>query len=270
MNIATRLSGGDRHPTFFGEFQRVRNQILEDMPALVGITGDGGQGGSHFVDQGDTFFPGQGFEHGGDLAGQATEGETTEVDFLAAGLDTREVEDIVDQGQEVFAVALDDLEIAVFLFGDGLGQSTVQQAGQNDHGVQRRARLVAHIREKGALQPVGLVQLLLLHLEFAVLFRSSRQLRQRGLDPLEQEPGDDHRQEQNGDRHAAQLTVDGYALPLGLPVELIAPVPGEIAYPVDMVNQGFGVGAPYSIVFDAIERFFFSGFMGHLFMLAHG
>ncbi|MNS49993.1 hypothetical protein D3C72_826290 [compost metagenome] len=72
-----------------------------------------------------------------------------------AGLDLGEVEDVVDQGQEVPPGALDLLEI-----GDAARQAVVlglflEHLGVADDGVQGRAQLVAHVREKAALGLAG-------------------------------------------------------------------------------------------------------------------
>ena len=65
------------------------------------------------------------------------------------GLDLGEVEDVVDDAQQRVAARADDLgELA--LLGGQLGVE--QQAGHADDGVHRRADLVAHRREEGALR----------------------------------------------------------------------------------------------------------------------
>ena len=101
-------------------------------------------------------------------------GKRLTADLLPAGFDARQVEDVVDQRQQVPAVALDHVEVAVLLLGDGALQPAVQHARQRDHRVERRAQLVAHVGEEGALEPVGLVQLPLLQSPARCSARSAR------------------------------------------------------------------------------------------------
>ena len=69
----------------------------------------------------------------------------------SAGLDFREIEDVVDDGKQVLA-GLVDLVQPLQLLGRGAG---VQQMGQAQHRVHRRADLVAHVGKELALGAVG-------------------------------------------------------------------------------------------------------------------
>ena len=73
------------------------------------------------------------------------------------GLDLREVEDVVDDPQESFGRAADTGGVLV-LFGVEVGAE--QQLVEPDHGVHRRADLVAHGREELRLQPRRLHRLI--------------------------------------------------------------------------------------------------------------
>ena len=75
-----------------------------------------------------------------------------EVDLLQldlAGLDLGEVQDVVDDRQEPFPGSAYGLGVLALHPGE-LGVE--QQPRHADHTVQRRADLVAHVRQKGALR----------------------------------------------------------------------------------------------------------------------
>ncbi len=71
---------------------------------------------------------------------------------MRPGLDLREVEDVVDDGQERVARFADRRDIVVLL---GIELGVEQQPAHADHRVHRRADLVAHRREERALRLVG-------------------------------------------------------------------------------------------------------------------
>ena len=78
--------------------------------------------------------------------------ERLRLDVHAAGFDLREVEDVVDDGQQRIAGFADRGHV-VELLGVELGVE--QEAAHADHGVHRRADLVAHRGEERALGLVG-------------------------------------------------------------------------------------------------------------------
>jgi hypothetical protein len=67
-----------------------------------------------------------------------------------------ELEDVVDEGEQLLAAALDDLDVGE-LFGGELAV-LAEQLGEAEDGVERGAQLVAHVGEEGdagALGPLG-------------------------------------------------------------------------------------------------------------------
>ena len=78
--------------------------------------------------------------------------ERLRLDVHAPGLDLREVEDVVDDGQQRIARFADGGHVVVLL---GVELGVEQQPAHADHGVHRRADLVAHRRQERAL---GLVR----------------------------------------------------------------------------------------------------------------
>ncbi len=65
-----------------------------------------------------------------------------------AGLDLGQVEHVVDQAEQVLAVALDPLEHVAHLLGRFAVDAVADQLGVAEDGVERRAQLVAHIGEE--------------------------------------------------------------------------------------------------------------------------
>jgi len=104
-------------------------------------------------------------------------GEALDPQVLLSGLEAREIEHVVDERQEVLAVALDDLEIAPLLVGDLHFQPAAEHARQGDHRVEGGAQLVAHVGQKGALESVGFIDLTLLNLQLGVVLRELGSLR---------------------------------------------------------------------------------------------
>jgi len=71
----------------------------------------------------------------------------------AARLDLGHVEHVVDERQQVLSAAVDDGQVLLLL---GRQRSVVRhQVGKAQDGVQRRAQLVAHVRQEHTLGAVG-------------------------------------------------------------------------------------------------------------------
>ena len=78
--------------------------------------------------------------------------EGLRLDVHAAGFDLREVQDVVDDGQQRVAGFADGRDVVVLL---GVELGVEQQPAHADHRVHRRADLVAHRRQERALGLVG-------------------------------------------------------------------------------------------------------------------
>ena len=91
-------------------------------------------------------------DDGRDVVEDGREVEVGVLQSQLAGLDLGQVEDVVDDRQQVLARGV-DLGQALGLLRRGAG--ALQQVGQADDGVHRRADLVAHVGQEGALGPVG-------------------------------------------------------------------------------------------------------------------
>jgi hypothetical protein len=91
----------------------------------------------------------QGAHGQGDAVAQA------EVDLLEvelAGLDLREVEDVVDDAEQAVGRALDEGEVFALLV---VQRGVEGEVGHAEDGVHRRADLVAHVGQEVALRAAG-------------------------------------------------------------------------------------------------------------------
>ena len=72
-----------------------------------------------------------------------------------SGLDFGEVENVVDQIEQRAAAGRDGREIRA---GARIGDQGIEQIGEPENRVHRRADFVAHVGEELALGPIGLVR----------------------------------------------------------------------------------------------------------------
>ena len=107
------------------------------------------------VIEGEPLLQGLDAEHGDDLADHGVRRAAHQLDFQPVGLDLRQVEDVVDQGEEVLAAGEDDFQVVFALGLVVLLVALAQQVGEADDGVQRRADFVAHVGQEAALGDVG-------------------------------------------------------------------------------------------------------------------
>src|SRR4029079_2633918 len=155
-----------RHMAFVRELEGVRQQGLQHLLQALAV-------GEHRLrqlrveadEEIDILRLGDVAERALDVAAQLVEHQVGRIDQHRAGLDLRQVEDVVDQRQQVVARGEDRLrelhllrrEIALGVAGELVGQD--QQA------VERRAQLVRHVREELGLVLRGERQLLGLFLQ---------------------------------------------------------------------------------------------------------
>ena len=96
-------------------------------------------------------------------AAEVVEVHRPEAEFERPGFDLRNVEDIVYQLQQQLGIDVDDIDELLFLL---LGFHFADELGKAHDGIERRADLVAHVRQEGRFETVGLLddlQLGILH-----------------------------------------------------------------------------------------------------------
>jgi len=93
----------------------------------------------------------------------------------AAGLDLGEVQHVVDQRREVLSASLDPAQVLALFWCHRPARSDVEQVRVSDDGVERRAEVVAHVRQKARLRLVrffrlgrAVLELLVDHLKLLV------------------------------------------------------------------------------------------------------
>ena len=160
---------GDLDRTLGGELHRVPYQVLQDLPKLLPVHGHRRRGsgaalqgeGKPLVDS----YRRQGVDR---LPDDFLQGEPLVEDVLTPALDLRQVENVVDEGQQVLAVTLDDGEIPALVLGKPPSPLYGEHPRQGEHRVERRAQFVAHVGEELALQSGRLLQLLFLPVQHPV------------------------------------------------------------------------------------------------------
>ena len=148
-------AGGERagDAAALGELERVGEQVLEDLlePLAVGVDGD-----RHVVLDVDHRSRAPSAPRPGGTSGRRSlrisgPGDVARLDLDLAGLDLRQIEDLVDQGQEVGARGVDRLRVLDLLVGEVRVLVVGEQPREDEQAVERRPQLVGHVREELAL-----------------------------------------------------------------------------------------------------------------------
>ena len=128
-----------------GEFQRVVGVIEQRLTQPRHIAGQPLRHVVHVDVEAQPFRARAGTDQRADIGEQLAQVEVALLELQAAGLDPREVEDVVDQHQQMLRRHV-DLAEAVGLRRRGI--LAFEQAGEAEDGVHRRADFVAHVGEK--------------------------------------------------------------------------------------------------------------------------
>ena len=112
------------------------------------------------------------------LAQQRVERHRLEPEIHAAGGDLRQIEQLVDELQQVPAVARDGFEVVALRTAQrgALDLTGQEQLAESDHAVQRGAQLVRHVGEELVLELARLIQLRVEPGELAMLLLEHRVL----------------------------------------------------------------------------------------------
>src|SRR5579885_2162124 len=141
------------HRTMFGELERVREQVLENLlePLRVGNDGFGGEIVGDFDGEVEPLAVGHVAERAGAEVPHLGEADAADLDVHFAGFDLAEVENVVDQRQQVGSGGVNGFGIFDLLGGQRAFGVFRQHLRQDQQVVERRAQLVAHIGEELAL-----------------------------------------------------------------------------------------------------------------------
>ena len=154
VTVCLRLGyDGHHHFAVFRELDGVPDEIRDDLAKAVGVAHQGVRHvGTDVIGQFQSLQlcpRRQQLERRGEAVAQV---ERDDIDGELAGLDLREVEDVVDDGQQRLGGRLDHVQIVALLGSEVRGERELRHA--ND-AVQRRANLVAHVGQEFALRAVG-------------------------------------------------------------------------------------------------------------------
>ena len=153
-----RLLRHDPHvdaPPVGGELQGVGEVVVEDLLQPDGIRDDLVDPRIHGDLDLDVPLRGEGAQDVPHLADDAREIYGLRANLQLARLDSREVQDVVDQLQEVARAHQDVAQVLLLLGRHRPGPPVVHQLRKADDRVQGRAQLVRHVCQELALQATG-------------------------------------------------------------------------------------------------------------------
>ncbi len=136
-----------------GKFQSIAQQIDENLPQAGRVAGQGvGHRGRNMAIEFETLLMGADGQLVEEVLQAVAQAEIRGLNGQLAGFDFREIENIVDEGEQGVGRTLDQAQ-AFALFGAEVGLKG--QFGHTDDPVHGRADFVAHVGQEFALGPIG-------------------------------------------------------------------------------------------------------------------
>ena len=148
----------DADAAFFGEFDRVVREVEQDLEDLLAVAAERDVRRVEVRVEREFFLQRSRREALHDFADHVLEREGFGDDFHLSRLDAREVEEVVDQGQQMLGGEVDHPELLELLGIERPRETLAQDAGEADDRVQRRAQFVAHHRHEFRFQPVEFLE----------------------------------------------------------------------------------------------------------------
>ena len=143
----------DGHAAGLGEFDGIAHEVHEHLLDAPGIAAQPGrQVRRELGRERQAARAGARREQGHGLLDLLDQAEILRLDAQLAGLDLREIQDVVDDGEQVFRAAPDHPAHLPLVRGQ---RAVEEQVGHADDTVHRRADLVAHVGEELRLQARG-------------------------------------------------------------------------------------------------------------------
>ena len=140
----------------------VGEQVEQDLVELRGVGPHRRQLGGQEGRDADALVLGARFDHRQDVEERGAQVDGLEVELELAGLDLRQVEDVVDQVEEGLAVGEDALDEPLLLLVELAGHAAEEHVAVADDRGERRAQLVTHGRHEVALELVEVGELAVL------------------------------------------------------------------------------------------------------------
>ena len=170
------------------EFNRVREKVEEDLLDFPLVATEGAESLVHCHRERDPAARGPLAHQGDGVVDRLPQMEVGQLQLHPARLDLREVEDVVDQGEQVAARGEDILQILLLLAVDVAEHPLQEHLGKADDGVERCPQLVRHVGEElrlVAIRDLELAALLLELLKQARVLQGQRRLGREGLEQLD-------------------------------------------------------------------------------------
>jgi hypothetical protein len=133
---------------------RAGEQVEQDLLEPLAVAEDVGGARDVGADHHDAVLVGQGPDQADRLGHDVGQGDRLQRQRQPPGLDGRDVQDLVDQGQQVPGPREDVAQVLALLVGQVV---QLQQLGEAEDGLEGRPQLVAHPRQVLALGLVGLL-----------------------------------------------------------------------------------------------------------------
>ena len=159
-----------RHPHLaaLGELQRVGDEVTEDLGDLPLVGVEAGHPVGLVEHEGHRLVELERAQHPAERAEEVRHVELRGPHDDLARLGPGEVEEIPDQPREVLGRLPDEADLPDLPGRELAVDAVQQQPGQREHRVQRRAELVAHVREEARLRLVGAAEALGLLVQLGV------------------------------------------------------------------------------------------------------
>ena len=137
---------------FFGKFDRISGEVEQYLPKPQAVAVQHRRQVAQVDHQFDAFRFGLVADQVADVVDDAFQLKVGEFELQFAGLDLREVKNVVDDVQQMVSGIGDLAELSVLLW---VVHTALQQVREADDGVHRGANLMAHVGQKLALGAVG-------------------------------------------------------------------------------------------------------------------
>ena len=159
-HLASRFVERQDHLAAIGELERVGEEVQEDLTHALRVAHHVDRGVRHVDAKLEILAAAQAIHLRGARARQLRQVHRGEADLEAAGLGLGQVEHVVDERQEVLAVALDPLQRLARPCAQVLLRRRHEEIGEAEDGAERRPKLVAHGGEELGLHLYGAGQAL--------------------------------------------------------------------------------------------------------------
>ncbi len=151
------VARGERqtHVAAIGELHGIGEQVQDDLSHQSGIGTDAQFRLRHRYAEIEPLAFGVRAHRVDDVADDALAHHRFEMRFDLAGLDLRDIQQVVDEREQVSRARLDRGELFFLVSIERTGQLEHQRAGESDDGIERCAQFVRHVGQELALHAVG-------------------------------------------------------------------------------------------------------------------